>query len=107
MVGSLFKETKIPNKNAENIGSGEMDNWLFETYKNSVMPHGNHSYQTESDMAMETICEYPPYQHTLSHWKRRCIFVPISQVLIYQSKNNIRTIPMGVAEQAFAGYHMR
>ena len=42
---------------------------LFETYKNSVMPHGCHIYQTASPMAMETICAYPSPPHAFPHWK--------------------------------------
>ena len=44
--------------NLQNRRSGEMANRLFETYKNYVMPHGNHMFQTESGMSMETMCKY-------------------------------------------------
>ena len=46
-----------------------MDNFLFETYKNYVMPHGRHIYVTEYDMDMATTCAYPPPQHSLPHCK--------------------------------------
>ena len=46
-----------------------MSKHLFETYKNSAMPHGNHMFQTESDMAISTICEYLPSKYALPHWK--------------------------------------
>ena len=49
--------------------SGEMANCLFETYKNSILPHGHHIYQTASDMSMATMCAYHPSQHALPHWK--------------------------------------
>ena len=35
-----------------------MYNRLFETYKNSVMPHGKHIFKTASEMAMERMCAY-------------------------------------------------
>ena len=37
-----------------------MDNSIFGIYKSSVMPHGCHIYATASDMAMATMCAYPP-----------------------------------------------
>ena len=36
-----------------------MANRIFETYKNSAMPHGKHIFKTSYDMAMETMCSYP------------------------------------------------
>ena len=35
-----------------------MANSLFDTYKNSFMPHGKHMFKTESDKAMATMCAY-------------------------------------------------
>ena len=35
-----------------------MANRLFETYKNTFMPHGNHMFQTETDIVMEKMCAY-------------------------------------------------
>ena len=32
------------------------------------MPHGKHSHQSESDMNMATMCDYPTPQHELPHW---------------------------------------
>ena len=49
-----------------------MANHIFETYKNSLMPHGHHIYATASDMAMAKVCAYPLYQNTFPHWK--CVF---------------------------------
>ena len=48
-----------------------MANNLFETYKNSMMPHGSHLYSTSACMYMETMCECPPSQHSLKH--RTCV----------------------------------
>ena len=49
---------KIKNCNAQNIRSSEMENSLFGTYKNSIMPHVKHVFQTASDMVMATMCAY-------------------------------------------------
>ena len=46
-----------------------MDNCLFETYKNSTMPHGSHMYKTASEISMDTMCAYLSTQHGLQHWK--------------------------------------
>ena len=54
-------------QNSQNRRSGERANCLFETYNNSVMPHGRHIYATSDDMDMATICAYPPSQHALPH----------------------------------------
>ena len=48
---------------------GEMANCLFDTYKNSVMPHGKYMFQTASDMAMAKMCSYPTSKYALPHWK--------------------------------------
>ena len=42
---------------------------IYETYENTVMPHGRHIYFKESDMAKATLCTYPQSDHALSHWK--------------------------------------
>ena len=39
------------------------------------MIHGRHIYAKASDIANDTICTYPQYDHALPHWKcvlRRC-----------------------------------
>ena len=41
----------------------------YETYKNTVMPHGNHIYAKAYDMAKSTMCEYSQSDHALPHWK--------------------------------------
>ena len=56
------------SQNAQTIRSGEMDNCLFETYKNSVMPHVRYIYATAADIAMAKICTYTPSQHAFPHW---------------------------------------
>ena len=46
-----------------------MANRLFETYKNSIMPHVKHMFQTASDMYMEKMCAYPSSNYVLPHFK--------------------------------------
>ena len=65
----FFEKLKYQRYTAQNRRSGEMVNRLFETYKNSVMPYGNHMFHTESDIAMATMCEYPSSKYELPHWK--------------------------------------
>ena len=69
------------SQNAQNTRSGEMDNHLFETYKNSMTPHGRHIYATAAAMAMDTMCAYPPSQHELIHCK--CVFLLLFQLPTY------------------------
>ena len=45
--------------NAQDRRSGEMANYVYVIYKNSVVPHVKHMFQTASDMAMENMCAYP------------------------------------------------
>ena len=55
--------------NTQNRRSGEMTNFLFDTYKNSAIPYGNHMFQTASDMAVAKMCAYPSSNYSLIHWK--------------------------------------
>ena len=66
-----MKKIKDQICNAQNRRSGEMMNNIFETYKNSVMPHGKHMLRIAYVMAISTICTYPLSKHALSH--RKCV----------------------------------
>ena len=46
-----LKHLKDISKNIQNRRSGELSSCLFETYKNSVKPHGCHIYNS-ADMSM-------------------------------------------------------
>ena len=50
-----------------NRRSSEKSHLIYETYKNTVMPHGSHIYATASDMANATMCAYPQCEHSLPH----------------------------------------
>ena len=54
-----LKKLKDQSCNGKNRRSSEMENFIFETYKNYGMPHGKHLSKTASDMEMETMCAYP------------------------------------------------
>ena len=50
-------------------GPGKKKNCIYETYKNTVMPHGHNIYANTSNMAKTTMCAYPQSDHALPHWK--------------------------------------
>ena len=43
---------------------------IYETYKNTVIPHRRHIYAKAYDMEKATMCEYSHSHHALLHWKR-------------------------------------
>ena len=55
----LFEKLKYQSCNTQNRRSYELENIIFDTYKNSVMPHGKNIVKTESDTNMATVCAYP------------------------------------------------
>ena len=74
MAWFLFKKLKDISQNDQNRRSGETENHIYKTYKNTVMPYGRHIYAKAYDMAKATICAYSQSYHALPHWKRvlRC-----------------------------------
>ena len=54
-----LKRLKDESQNAQSRRSGERAHQIYTTYKNTVMPHGNHIYAKASDMANATMCTYP------------------------------------------------
>ena len=46
---------------------------IYETYKNTVMPHRSHIYVKARDMKKATICTYTQSDHSLPHCK--CVLV--------------------------------
>ena len=63
-----LKNIKYQSQNAQNRRSGEKENFIYVTYKNTVMPHGRHIYAKVSDMKKATMCTYPQSDHALPHW---------------------------------------
>ena len=48
-----LKKLKDLSQNSQKIRSGEKANHIYETYKNTVMPHGRNIYTKAYDMAKE------------------------------------------------------
>ena len=60
-------------------GLGKKKISIYETYKNTVMPHGRHIYAKAYEMAKATMCAYPQLDHVLPHWNcvlRCCAKLP-------------------------------
>ena len=68
-VIGIEKKLKDQFQNDQNRSSGEKAHHIYETYKNTVMPHGRHIYAKASEMANETMCAYPHSDNALPHWK--------------------------------------
>ena len=54
----IKKKLKDISKNSQKRRSGGKSNRIYETYKNTVMPHGCHIYAKVSDMAKSKMYEY-------------------------------------------------
>ena len=67
-----LKKLKDQSQNAQNRRSGEKSHHIYETYKNTVIPHVRHIYAKAYDMEKATICAYPQSGNALPHWK--CVF---------------------------------
>ena len=50
-------------------GLGKKQIHIYETYKNTFMPHGRHIYAKAYDMKKATMCAYSKSYHALPHWK--------------------------------------
>ena len=64
-----LKKLKDKIQNAQNRRSGEKSHHIYETYKNTVMPHGCHIYSKAYDMEKATMCTYPQYDHGIPQCK--------------------------------------
>ena len=64
-----FFNSRISAKNFKTEGLGGNKIRIYETYKNTVMPHGNHIYAKAYDMAKVTMCAYSQSDHLLPHCK--------------------------------------
>ena len=65
----LFKNLKYQRQNAQNRRSGGKSNRIYETYKNTVMPHGRHIYANAYNVSKAVMCAYLQSDHALPHWK--------------------------------------
>ena len=64
MIKAKILKTKVLRKKKTHI---------YETYKNTVTPHGNHFYAKASDMENAKMCAYQRLEHSLPHWK--CVLI--------------------------------
>ena len=64
-----MKKLKDKIQNAQSRRSGEKAPNIYETYKNTVVPHGRHIYAKSSDVANAKMCTYPQSGHALPHLK--------------------------------------
>ena len=64
-----LKKLKDKSQNSQSRRSSEKAHHIYETYKNTVMPHECHIYAKASNMANDTMCTYPQSDHALTHWK--------------------------------------
>ena len=68
-AGSVFEKLKDQSLNAQNRRSNEKENCIYETYKNTFMPHGRHIYAKTFDMENATMYTYTQSDHVITHWK--------------------------------------
>ena len=72
----VLEKLKDKIQNAQIRRSSEKSHHIYETYKNTVMPHGRHIYSKSSDISHVKMCTYPQSDHALPQWKfvLRCCF---------------------------------
>ena len=64
-----FKKLKYQSQNDQNRSSGKKEHCIYETYKNTVMPHGRHIYAKAYVISKAKMCAYSQSDHDLPHWK--------------------------------------
>ena len=64
-----LEKLKDQIQNAQSRRSSEKAHHVYETYKNTVMPHGRHIYDKAVELAQATMCTYHQYNHALPQWK--------------------------------------
>ena len=85
-----LKKLKDQIQNSQYRRTEEKSNHIYETYKNTFMPHECHIYSKAYNMSKATMCAYPQSDHALTHWefgmqycaKCQCVNLP------YQEKND-------------------
>ena len=65
----IKKYLRISAKILKTEDLGKKQIRIYETYKNTVIPHGLHIYAKAYDTERETMCEYSQSDHALPHWK--------------------------------------
>ena len=62
-----MEKLKDKSQNSQSRSSGEKVHHIYETYKNTVMPHGRHIYDKTSDIAKAKMYTYPQSDHSFPH----------------------------------------
>ena len=86
-----MKKIRDKIQNAQSRRSDEKAHHIYETYKNTVMPHGCHIYVKAADMTQATMCTYPQSDHTLPHWEcvsQCCAKLPGMNIPYQKTYNN-------------------
>ena len=60
---------KDKSQNSQSRRCDEKSHQMYETYKNTEMPHRCYIYTKESDMAKARMWVYTQYNHALPNWK--------------------------------------
>ena len=78
-----LKQLKDRSHNTLNRSYGEIVSRIFETYKNSIRPHGCHIYNTSTEIDMEEMCPCPYKHQVILHCKcvLRCFYKYLSIVI--------------------------
>ena len=82
--GQFILKLKDQIQNYQNRSSGEKSNRIYETYINTVMPHGRHIYAKSYNMEKAKMCTYPQSDNAFPHWeylliccvKHQCVNIP-------------------------------
>ena len=61
----IRKNSRVKSNILKTEGLGKIQICIYETYKNTVMPHERHIYAKASDMEKETMYAYPQSDHAL------------------------------------------
>ena len=70
---SYVKNSRISAKMIKTEGLGKKKIRIYESYKNTVMPHGRHIKAKTYDMAKAKMCVYSQSDHALPHCK--CVLI--------------------------------
>ena len=67
MCDRYLEKLKDQIQNAQIRRSGEKSHHIYETYKNTVIPHGRHIYAKASGIEKATMSPYPQSDRELPH----------------------------------------
>ena len=103
-----LKQLKDRSHNTLNRSYGEIVSRIFETYKNSIRPHGCHIYNTSTEIDMEEMCPCPYKHQVILHCKcvLRCFYKYLSIVIpILEANIDTKTIFQEYVFMSIKMYH--